>query len=536
MRLPVTRFALMFAMWSLWARADWPARPIEVHEWGVSVFDWSGTTPDNPALPGFFYTDKSPGQPLSAPASRVKDQEADIGVRIRTKPVLYFYGPDTLQKKIKQNNRPIPIAVEVRFQDGGANAWWPQVNRFRTKAESEKATAPNLESWNRTRMDKYKSALGARVNAAEFEKVWKSQENRKFIANQPGRLKDFGGLPPFPDDERFQLIWDRLELTQKIGTNQLCTDGLTDSHWVKLARKVDCDFVSTGRETEKFLFYEGTTAEPPAIAVIPHFEFNPRTRDPGFLVCNVTDHPIYDLFVIHRNRAKGQLWAEYFPVVQPMRNRIQDPTSEQSRPHVILPAIPNFSEVPLNAFLDESEFRRRTQDQLAQVLKLNYPDSLGYYGELRNPALYQPATVEHRLFSQEVAAIQAIWDQEFFSQDGLTVLYREAPQYLDEAVPLKIYTDHEHYINLSRCSLVVNQGINLTHIRQVSQEINEALGKTQREARKLEASTRQGVLKCFEKNRLATFAQLEYAQRSGWHEALLPPLISELRSRMTRQR
>lgn len=506
------------------ANAGWAPAPVEVHEWGVSVFDWSNPSTSPPDFPEFFYTDKSPGVQLPRPTTRVKDMEADSGMRIRTKPVLYFYGPDTLRNR-NQKPRPFPVSVEVRFRDGYANAWWPQVNRYRTKSETDKASAPDPESWNRERTEKRKAKLKASLPPGEFEKGWAKLEKRRFVANEFGSISEFGGMPAFPDDERFQLVWEGLEISPKADP-VLRGDTLADSHWVRRAREVDADYVSNGSEMEKFLFYEGRTMEPPAIAIVPNDRDS--SLDPDFVVHNITEHPIHDVFILYRNPAAGEYWVGYFPKVQPWRKRIQDPPGEQSMPHVMSPGIPNFRKLVPDSFVSEAEFRRKTQTALAGILTMSAPEATGVYADRRNPALYQPPTEEHRLFPREVAAILAIWDKEFFGNDGLTILYRESTQYLDEAVPLRIYTDMHHCVNLSRCGLVANRRIDLERLRVNVSEINKALAKTGRGATALEPSTRAEILDCFQKDRFATLGQLQFYRLSGWPENLLGDLIKDL--------
>jgi len=72
----------------------------------------------------------------------VSDLPADSGVR--TKPILYFYPAKPFGRGT--SNTQAKVGIEMRFADGYANAWWPQVNRYRTKEESQKASAPDWEA------------------------------------------------------------------------------------------------------------------------------------------------------------------------------------------------------------------------------------------------------------------------------------------------------------------------------------------------------------------------------------------------------
>ena len=54
----------------------WSARRLEVHEWGVSEYDWSQGGKPKPEFPNFFYSSRSPGTPLGISTDRVKDMES----------------------------------------------------------------------------------------------------------------------------------------------------------------------------------------------------------------------------------------------------------------------------------------------------------------------------------------------------------------------------------------------------------------------------------------------------------------------------
>jgi hypothetical protein len=270
---PKVRFAVLLVFtFSFSARADWNASRLEVHEWVVSQFDWSQGKKPIPDFPDFFYTDKAPGGTLGTSTNRVKDMEADDGTRTWTKPVLYFYGPGTLGGHPQQD--PIPVGVEVRFKNGQALAWWPQVNLYRTPQQVAKATEPDPDRWNLLRMEKYRATLKSRLTPEQFEKSWAYTAKSRFIPNHLGvPLSDFGGMGPFPDDERFQLVWDHLSVSGTLPKGaELAGVNLPDSNWVKIARHVDSDYISNGREMEKFVFYEGKTPESPAIALMTTFD------------------------------------------------------------------------------------------------------------------------------------------------------------------------------------------------------------------------------------------------------------------------
>jgi len=465
-------------------RADWAAQRLEAHEWGVSEYDWSNGKKPSGVLPDFVYTEDKPGDVTPRPGARVKEMGADSGIRVRTKPILYFYAPDTLRKKFE--GRPaIPVAVEARFREGYAHTWWPQVSVFRNREEVRGAQAPDV------------------------------------------------GIPPFPDDRRFQLVWDHLEVSPVISAKQkLRGENLPESHWLKIARQVDSAYVSNGREVEKFLFYEGNTQEIPAIAIIPQDRFSV----PRFLVYNVSDYPIHDPFLIYRNKAKRQFWVRYFSRLAPLprRSARENPAGPESSANVLSPAIPHFEDLERDETFDESEFHRITELKLGSILRMEYPVADTVYSGRRNPAQYQPPTEEYRLFPLELAALERIWNRTFFGDDGLTILYRESPVYLDQAAPLHIFTDMEHYVNLSRCSLVVNRKVDLFRIRQNSELLRKALSELKDESTGLAPEMKRSVSESFAKEPLGTLTELEYLARVGGREKLLIPVVTELRERLAK--
>ena len=63
------------------------------------------------------------------------------------------------------------------------------------------------------------------------------------------------------------------------------------------------------------------------------------------------------------------------------------------------------------------------------------------------------------MFAKEAVGMESIWHDEIFEAEGLTIIYRESPEYLDEAMPIKIFSPHG--VLLSRCGLVINKNVNL---------------------------------------------------------------------------
>lgn len=519
---PILAFLLLYP---LAIRAEWTPSRLEVHEWGVSEYDWAKGQSGSPDLPAFVYTDTRPGQGTGKPELRVKDMEADSGIRVRTKPILYFYSPDTLMKKVT-GKAAVQVAVEVRFRDGYASAWWPQVSLFRTAEQANAAKPPDLEGWDRARTEKFLNDLKARLSAKDFEEA-RRHDSPKFDPNFFGSLqKAYGGIPPFPDDERFQLVWDRLEVSRLLPEKvALPGNDLPANHWFKIARQVESDYISNGTEAEKFLFYEGRTGETPAIAIIPQDRFSVAR----FLVHNISDHPIHDVFLIYRN--KFHFWVRYFPQILPVGGHSGEVSAQQSAPNLVSPAIPRWEELDREDMADEREFHRRTELKLSSILRMDAPNMDAVYSGRRNPAQYQPPTQEYRLFPLEIAALERIWNREFFGDEGLTILYRESLDYLDDAAPLHIYTDMEHYVSLSRCSLVVCRHIDLRRIRANEEILSKAVAEIKAGSSEIAAATEE-IRKCFANEPFGTLGLLQYSVRSGGRKELLEPLINEFKAKL----
>ncbi|MBV8782049.1 MAG: hypothetical protein JO353_11685, partial [Phycisphaerae bacterium] len=224
--------------------ALWQAEPIFVHEWGVEEFDWGKNSKIAAPLPSFVYTAQAPGIAVSPSGPRTKDLEADSG--FRAKPLLLFHADE-----LRRRPTTIPVGVEVRFAQGHASAWWPQINVYRTPSQVDAAAPLDWHGWK--------------------------SHNR---GNGFGPMKR-----PVPDDQRFDLVWYNLILSPGSSTTQpMEGDSLPDRHWVKQARNVDSALISNGKEHEKFLFYEGATHEFPSIAICDNLR-----RMQGPVTCSVVN-------------------------------------------------------------------------------------------------------------------------------------------------------------------------------------------------------------------------------------------------------
>lgn len=486
---------------------NWDAAAIDVHEWGVNTFDWDSGNPLVQDFPDYLYTDKRPGESFPSPKPRVRDLPPDSGVR--TKPILYFYP----SKRLGRGPSEAEVGIEMRFAYGYANAWWPQVNRYRDAEMSAKAGAPNWEGWKKKALEARKASFlknnidekGAERWAAEFAEYEKLAQDDQIQRLTRHRL--WSDLPDFPEDDRMQLVWEKLTLHHEVPEGQsLPGKDLKKDHWAKIAREVDAAFVNNGKEAERYVFYEGKTTEETAIALLPanggarhtDYSFPKGEQKKEVSLVNVGKHTIYDVIAVYRDREKGILWSGYLPVMSPRTVALRIPDFQMPGKEDELK-------------LSEVEFRRRTTDRLIENLTSGTSVvSNNVMG--RDPADPQGPTERHQLFKKEAVGLEKIWHDDFFKADGFTVIYRESPEYLDEAMPLNIFSSMYWHIRLSRCGLVLNRNLPLKEVYKTDKALWDfQIGIWNPHLKKdTEAITQQ-----LRKNRLLTLGQARFHLPGG---------------------
>lgn len=455
----------------------WSAQPIVVHEWGVQEFDWDNGKTVRPVLPNFIYTDLNPGVTVPAPEHRVKDLPPDSGMR--RKPVLYFYLADS---RLGEN----AVGVEMRFAYGHANAWYPQVNMFRTPDMTAGAKEPDWDGWR------------------------KSQQGRPF-------RNDAGKAVPVPDDPRMELVWSRLVLSKDLPAGPKLQEDLSSQHWISAARKVQSSYVTNGSETEKFLFYEGATHELPAIAVIPSLgDISDRADGDASHIVNVGDTPIYNVFAICRRGHSG--WIAYMHVLEP----INLPSSNDRGAGTAISTL----SIPGSEKFDDSaaDYREWSLTTSRLVTALTEGDTISINHGMRDPADPQGPCISSQLFLDEATALESIWHDDFFNSDGLTIVYQQSPVALDRAMPLNIYTDMYRYAKLSRCGLVLNKNVNAANARMVFYAV-QSLGYAQ-------PKDRDRAIKVIQANRFLAEGALAYFLRTGWQAKDLDDVRNTLDGRV----
>ncbi|MBI4230791.1 MAG: hypothetical protein HY608_08145 [Planctomycetes bacterium] len=437
-RTPVRRLAapfvaaitLLLPLLPASARArTWSAMPIEVHEWGVQVFDLSGSGTGEP-LPAHIHTPvDAPGAPVTHWSPPVRDLPEDTGDR--AKPILYFRLPG----EPAGYDGVVPVSVEVGFAWGDATAWYPQADH----ACVPSAPVPErdvllrwIASLANDRFEKREEAT-ARLSACgrtirhvlEAAQTHDDPEVRSRIA---ALLASYAGP---------QLRWDHLLMRHSApvfgrpegasATPSLPGEDLPEDHWVKVARRVDAAYIGNGLEAEKYLFYEGRTAERPAVTAEALSEGRPE-RGP-YRLTNRSAYPVHDLF-LGDPVAVGFTYVEILNPGESVEVRME-PWGKRPSPG----------------------------EKLLERLATQPTADRGPGGALRDPAQPQGPTTQAWLHPDEARALLGIWGRDFFEGEGIRTVYREDPAALDEAMPLRIYTDMHHAIDLSRVGLVLVKGI-----------------------------------------------------------------------------
>lgn len=243
-----------------------------------------------------------------------------------------------------------------------------------------------------------------------------------------------GGEPGvwYPGVDRIdqnRLVWDRLELTTKPRTAPLASD----LDWVGAARALAALWVERRFESERFVFYEAATQERVPLTLRRDKRWTPTRR--AMVIENFGRHPVHDVFLVHREGKRA--FAFRVPVIDPGKAvafTVEDhPLATDLRRE-------------LHALLD------------APAPAIDAPAAC-VTG--RDPAVATSRASGHRIYKDEVDLILSIWGQRFFDTQGTSILYREGTPQLDEVMPLSIYTDMYHFIELRRAGLALWQGLTL---------------------------------------------------------------------------
>jgi hypothetical protein len=295
----------------------------------------------------------------------------------------------------------VPVAFEVGFSQGDAAVWYPQADLRRP---ADTANSPDAQRMLR-RLEEQRAARGP--------------------------FTGLGGAP-LPGDPRAQLAWERLDLSAV----PLAAPHPTEQTWVEDFRALDALWVNRGPESERFLFYEAETRERPALRVERGSTWGPDR--PHYLLHNDSPFPVHDVYVLAEGGAAG-FWAPQIPAGASAGFLLDRPGPEDVRAHL----------------------RQTLVDHAQPAPSPSYSWAGDDCVMGRDPAVPVTEASGHRLYAAEVDAILGVWEERLFGAEGTVILYREDPAALAELMPVGVYTDMFHFVDLRRLGLVLWEGLEL---------------------------------------------------------------------------
>lgn len=384
-------------------RADmWCAGPLIIHEWGVHVHGSDGSPVPDPLLPSWFHTPWAPTVPDDALPVRLLPKDNGI----RKLPVLHFYGA--------AGAGTIPVGIEVGFTRGPASMWFPGVDLLRPEALAN-------------------SPMAAAARA-------------KLVADRAQRAQTalLGQGSSLPSDPTRQLVWDRLELGAP--TNP---PNAAELSWITQARALDSLWVTQGRETERFVFYEAQTREKVPLTLMRDRAWTPTRR--AYVLTNGGPHPVHDLVLVHREAGTERVYVVEIASLAAGRSHTFTLETSLAKTPVARPGGTGPS-APIAATI--ARFRAALIDPDRPTWAATKAGE-SECGSGRDPAIPLEVASGYRLFAPEVDLVLSVWQARFFEQPGTTIVYREDPATLDAMMPLSIYTDMRHVPSLSRLGLAL---------------------------------------------------------------------------------
>lgn len=292
----------------------------------------------------------------------------------------------------------IPLGLGVGFAHGAASAWFPQVDVQRSA-------------------DTANSAAARAIHAA--------------LVEARAHLKATFPRPTLPDDPTEQLQWGQLTLTTK-PSRALGIATAASERWIAEARQLrDALWVARGDESDRFVFYEGVTSEHAAVRIRRGPRWSLTSRE--YVIENPTAHAVHDVFVIHR-------------------------VVEGARLVAFAPTIPAGGAATVTlAASSVGALREALRARWVEPGATGARDGKGGCAMMRDPAIPVQISSGHRLYAGEIDLLLTTWAEALFESTGTTIVYREDAAYLDHAMPLSLFTDMYHYVELRRLGVAIWQ-------------------------------------------------------------------------------
>lgn len=218
--------------------------------------------------------------------------------------------------------------------------------------------------------------------------------------------------------------------------------------WLGSLRALDrALWVNGSAESERFLFYEGATAEKPLLrSSVGRCGLR---ANPIIFLRNASAFAVHDVFVIQRDL--GRVEARVF----------------------YAPSIPAGADVGFTLdgpLLSVDDFKKQTHDTLrASLVDPKEPAPPERYDWSadgcvmgRDPAIPVETAEGHQLYQAEANIILDIWSERFFAQPGTVIIYREDIAHAStDRCPSRCSRTCSILSKLRRASLVLWEGLDL---------------------------------------------------------------------------
>lgn len=295
----------------------------------------------------------------------------------------------------REGDDRIPLGLAVGFTQGAATRFYPQVDAFRQEQAANSASA---------------------------------QQIRLGLVKARSELKPFGVRPRLPDDPTRQLQWNSLTLTRA----PLHPALPTDVDWVQNARALkETLWVNGATESERFVFFEAKTRERVALKLLRGDRYTNKFRH--YVLSNPSPFPVHDVFVLHR---EGNTLFVF------------------EAPAIPAGASAGFALEEHRVADQNASTRIALRNRLVAAASEDPTCVMG-----RDPAKPVESASGHTLFADEADALLRVWGAALFDQPGTTIVYREDRAYLDQVMPLSLFTDMFHWVELHRAGLALWQGV-----------------------------------------------------------------------------